>query len=357
MDPVPLLGALAATTTHLGLGATRSTSYDQPYHVAREFATLDHLSGGRAAWNVVTSMNDGEALNFGLPEHLEHDLRYDRADEFVELTMALWESWERDALLLDRAGGRYADPARVHYVQHEGRWFRSRGPLNIPRSPQGRPVIIQAGSSGRGKLFAARWAEAIFTIQQTRAQMKAFYDDVKAAVESLGRPREACKILTAVMPFVAPTRAQAQAQRDEHNALVHPLVGLSTLSSHSNLDFSTHPLDRPLGEARSRGTEGLFAHVRRITENEQLTLGEVGTLYGRGVLVPQLCGTPAELADELEAIVRDEAADGFVISPAYLPDSLESFVELVVPELQRRGLFRREYAGSQLRDHLGLPPL
>jgi FMN-dependent oxidoreductase (nitrilotriacetate monooxygenase family) len=261
MDPVPILGALAATTTRLGLGATRSTSYDQPYHIAREFATLDHLSAGRAAWNVVTSMNDGEALNFGVPEHLEHDLRYDRADEFVELALKLWNSWDRDALLLDREGGRYADPSRVHYVHHEGAWFRSRGPLNIPRSPQGRPVIIQAGSSGRGKRFAARWAEVIFTIQQTHELMVRFYDDVKGALVEAGRERDSCKILTAVMPFVGRSRGEAEAQRDEHNALIHPLVGLSTLSSHSNQDLSGQPLDAPIESANSRGTQGLFEHA------------------------------------------------------------------------------------------------
>jgi FMN-dependent oxidoreductase (nitrilotriacetate monooxygenase family) len=335
MDPVPLLGALAATTKHLGLGATRSTSYDAPYHVAREFATLDHLSQGRAAWNVVTSMNDGEAMNFGVAEHLEHDLRYDRADEFVELALALWGSWDADALVLDREQGIYADPDRVHYVRHEGRWFRSRGPLNIPRSPQGRPVIIQAGSSGRGKRFAARWAEVIFTIQQTHDLMKRFYDDVKDELVAVGRERDSCKILTAVMPFVAPTRAAAEALRDEHNARIHPLVGLSTLASHSNRDLSGQPLDQPIATASSGGTQGLFEAVLRLTREGGLTLADVG--------------------DELEAIVRAEAADGFVISPAFLPESLDTFVDGVIPELQRRGRFRRDYTGLHLRDHLGLP--
>jgi FMN-dependent oxidoreductase (nitrilotriacetate monooxygenase family) len=357
MDPVPILGALAATTRYLGLGATRSTSYDAPYHVAREFATLDHLSAGRAAWNVVTSMNDAEALNFGIPEHLEHDLRYDRADEFVELATALWNSWERDALVLDAERGEYADPKRVRYVRHDGRWFQSRGPLNIPRSPQGRPVIIQAGSSGRGKRFAARWAEAIFTIQQTPELMKRFSEDVREELVANGRGRDACKILAAVMPFVGKTRAEAEALRDAHNERIHPLVGLSTLSSHSNFDFSTHPPDVPISDAQSKGTQGLFEAVKRITREEQLTLADVGMLYGRGVLVPQLAGTGAEIADYLESVVRADAADGFVISPAFLPDSLDAFVDAVVPELQRRGLFRRDYAGPTLRDHLGLAPL
>lgn len=354
LDPVPVLGAMAAVTRHLGLGATRSTTYDQPYHIAREFATLDHLSGGRAAWNVVTSMNDGEALNFGVPLHLEHDQRYDRADEFVELTFKLWGSWENGALVLDKERGVYADPQRVHYVNHEGKWFQSRGPLNIPRTPQGRPVIIQAGSSGRGKAFAARWAEVIFTIQQTLEDMKKFYEDVKAQLPEYGRRREDCKILVAIMPFVGATREEAERKRDEHNALIHPLVGLSTLSSHSNLDFSKHKLEEPIANVTSGGTQGIFASVMRLTDERGLTLADIGTLYGRGVLVPQIAGTASELADYMQAIIEAEASDGFVISPGFLPDSFEEFVDQVVPELQRRGLYRREYAGSRLRDNLEL---
>ena len=354
LDPVPILGAMAAVTRHLGLGATRSTTYEQPYHIAREFASLDHLSGGRAAWNVVTSMNDSEAMNFGHDAHLDHDQRYDRADEFVALTCKLWRSWDNDALVLDKARGIYADPSRVHYVNHSGRWFRSRGPLNIPPMPQARPVIIQAGSSGRGQAFAARWADVIFTIQPTQAQMKRFYDAVKAQLPAFGRRSEDCHILTALMPFVAATRAEAERKRDAHNALIHPLVGLSTLASHSNIDFSQHPLDVPLANVQASGTQGLFAAVMRLTQEQGLTLREIGTLYGQGILVPQIAGTAAEIADYMQAISEAEASDGFVISPAFLPDSFEEFVDHVVPELQRRGLFRKDYAGRRLRDHLAL---
>jgi len=357
LDPVPLLGAMATVTRHLGLGATRSTTYDQPYHIAREFATLDHLSGGRAAWNVVTSMNDSEALNFGLETHLDHERRYDRADEFVELTCKLWRSWDSDALVLDKARGIYADPSRVHYVHHAGRWFRSRGPLNIPPMPQARPVLIQAGSSGRGQAFAARWADVIFTIQQTPDQMQHYYHAVKAQLPTYGRRPEDCHILTAIMPFVPGTRAKAKRKRDAHNALIHPLVGLSTLSSHSNVDFSQHPPDVPLANVQSSGTQGLFASVLRLTQEQGLTLGEIGMVYGRGVLVPQIAGTAAEIADYMQAIVEAEASDGFVISPAFLPDSFEEFVDYVVPELQRRALFRTAYASRRLRDHLALAPL
>ena len=354
LDPVPILGAMAAVTRHLGLGATRSTTYDQPYHIAREFATLDHLSGGRAAWNVVTSMNDSEALNFGLEAHLEHDQRYDRADEFVELTCKLWRSWDSDALVLDKARGLYADPSRVRYVNHTGRWFRSRGPLNIPPMPQARPVIIQAGSSGRGQAFAARWADVIFTIQPTQAQMKGFYDAVKAQLPAFGRRAEDCRILTAIMPFVAATHAEAERKRDAHNALVHPLVGLSTLASHSNIDFSQHQLDAPLANVHASGTQGLFAAVMRLAQEQGRTLREIGTLYGQGVLVPQIAGTATEIANYMQAIIEAEASDGFVISPAFLPDSFEEFVDHVVPELQRRALLRTDYTGRRLRDHLAL---
>ena len=354
LDPVPILGAMAAVTRHLGLGATRSTTYDQPYHIAREFATLDHLSGGRAAWNVVTSMNDSEALNFGLEAHLEHDQRYDRADEFVELTCKLWRSWDSDALVLDKARGLYADPSRVHYVNHTGRWFRSRGPLNIPPMPQARPVIIQAGSSGRGQAFAARWADVIFTIQPTQAQMKGFYDAVKTQLPASGRRAEDCRILTAIMPFVAATHAEAERKRDAHNALVHPLVGLSTLASHSNIDLSQHQLDAPLANVHASGTQGLFAAVMRLAQEQGRTLREIGTLYGQGVLVPQIAGTATEIANYMQAIIEAEASDGFVISPAFLPDSFEEFVDHVVPELQRRALLRTDYTGRRLRDHLAL---
>ena len=354
LDPVPILGAMAAVTRHLGLGATRSTTYDQPYHIAREFATLDHLSGGRAAWNVVTSMNDSEALNFGIEAHLDHDQRYDRADEFVELTCKLWRSWDSDALVLDKARGLYADPSRVRYVNHTGRWFRSRGPLNIPPMPQARPVIIQAGSSGRGQAFAARWADVIFTIQPTQAQMKGFYDAVKAQLPAFGRRAEDCRILTAIMPFVAATHAEAERKRDAHNALVHPLVGLSTLASHSNIDFSQHQLDAPLANVHASGTQGLFAAVMRLAQEQGRTLREIGTLYGQGVLVPQIAGTATEIANYMQAIIEAEASDGFVISPAFLPDSFEEFVDHVVPELQRRALLRTDYTGRRLRDHLAL---
>lgn len=351
MDPLPILGALAAVTQHIGLGATRSTTYSQPYSLAREFATLDHLSDGRAAWNVVTSVNQGEAENFGLKETLPHDLRYDRADEFLEVTHKLWHSWQADALLL-QADGRYADASQVHAIDHHGRHFDVRGPLNIPASPQHSPVIIQAGSSDRGQDFAARWAEVVFNIQPDLARMQRFYDDLKGRTGKFGRAPSAIKVLSAVQPFVGQSRAHAQELRDEANALADPVTGLSTLSSHMNVDFSGFALDAPLGDVQVNGIQGLFKLLQEVSAERQLTLADAGRLYAQGVLTPQVAGTAADIADWLEHVVAQRGADGFVISPSHLPHGFDDFVAHVVPELQRRGALREHYQGRHLRDHL-----
>ncbi|WNZ27024.1 LLM class flavin-dependent oxidoreductase [Leptolyngbya sp. NK1-12] len=354
LDPVPVLSLMAASTSHIGLGATRSTTYYHPYQVARTFATLDHLSSGRAAWNVVTSVNNAEAQNFGLPEHLEHDRRYDRADEFLELTLKLWRSWQADALIFDQDAGTLADPTKVDYVYHQGEWFQSRGPLNVPCSPQGHPVIIQAGSSGRGKEFAARWAEVIFTIQPSLSLAQQFYTEMKSRLVAYGRSPDSCKILLAVMPFIGTTEAIAAAKQTEHNQLVHPLVGLSTLSNHLNYDFSQHDLDKPIEAVSVQGMRGIYDLIAHLSQTESLTLAEIGRRYGASVLVPQLVGTAVQVADQLEQLFQAQACDGFVISPAYLPAAFEEFVEFVIPELQKRSLFRVEYTGKTLRDHLNL---
>lgn len=354
LDPVPVLAMMAAGTQSLGLGATCSTTYSHPYHLARSFATLDHLTKGRVAWNVVTSVNDAEAQNFGFDQHLNHEQRYDRADEFLELTFKLWDSWQANALIFNRETGILADATQVHYVNHQGSWFKSRGPLNVPQTPQKRPVIIQAGSSGRGKEFAARWAEVIFTIHANLESAKSFYTDLKARLVTYQRHPDDCKILTAVMPFVGETEVIAREKQAFHNELVHPLVGLSTLSNHTNYDFSQHSLDELVAQVDVQGMQGIFDRVFKLSQAENLSLREIGKLYGRSVLVPQLVGTPQHIADELEAFITAEACDGFVISPAYLPGSFSEFVELVIPELQKRRLFRTEYTGSTLREHLNL---
>jgi FMN-dependent oxidoreductase (nitrilotriacetate monooxygenase family) len=356
LDPLLVGTAMAVVTQHLGIAVTRSTTYYHPYDLARAFATLDHLSNGRAGWNVVTSNRDSEAQNFGYNEHLEHDARYDRADEFLDVALKLWNSWEEDALVLDKENGIFADPDKVHYVNHSGEYLRSRGPLTTPRSPQGRPVIIQAGSSEKGKEFAAKWAEAIFEIKYTPEQMRSFYRDVKSRMSKYGRDPEDCKILPAVMPFVGETEAIALEKQAFHNDLVHPKVGIQILSSHMDYDFSSHDLDQPLQEIEVRGSKGLFELAKQITDEKNLTLRDIANLYGRSILIPQVVGTPKQVADHLENLFQTDAADGFVISPAYLPGAFEEFVDLVIPELQKRGLFRTEYTGQTLRDNLGLKP-
>lgn len=352
LDPIPILGAMAAVTTKLGLGATRSTTYDAPYNIAREFATLDHISGGRAAWNVVTSMNDGEALNFGAAVHLEHDVRYDRADEFMELAFKLWDSWEDGALVLDRAAGIYADPAKVHYVNHAGEWFRSRGPLNIPRSPQGRPVIIQAGSSGRGKRFATRWADVIFALQPSISRLKTFVTDVRESLVEQDRPESACRVLAAVMPFIGKTRSEAEEKRAQHNQLVNPVVGLSTLAAHANQDFSTLRLEDNVDEIAGSGSQGNLAALKSISAGRNITIADAGRIYGEGVMCPQICGTASDVCEQLLSMVQETGIDGFVISPAFLPETFDDFVDGVVPQLQAAGRFRNDYSGAYLKDYL-----
>ena len=352
LDPLLVTSLMAGATRRIGLGATRSTTYHHPFHVARGFATLDHLSGGRAAWNVVTSVNEGEARNHGLDAHLEHDARYDSAEEFMEIAFRLWDSWDTDALVLDQKAGFYAHPQRIHRVDYAGTTYRSRGPLNVPRSPQGRPVIIQAGASSRGKAFAAKWAEVIFVVQPTREGMRRHYGEIKAEVQRAGRDPASVKVLAGVMPFVGTSEAHAREQLELHNSLVDPMVGLSTMSSHMNFDFATLPLDKPLAEINVQGMQGMLAAVKSLNTEGELTLREIGRRYGQSVVVPQIAGTPAQVADTLEALLTADACDGFMVSPAHLPAGFDDFVAHVIPELQRRGLFRMAYEGATLRENL-----
>lgn len=302
----------------------------------------------------MTSVNQGEADNFGLKETLPHDVRYDRADEFLEVTHKLWHSWQPDALRLQQ--DRYADAGKVAAIDHQGKHFSVRGPLNIPASPQGHPVIIQAGSSDRGQDFAARWAEVVFNIQPDLPRLQAFYRDLKNRAQQFGRRPQDIRILSAVMPFVGQSRQHARELQEQANALADPLVGLSTLSSHMNVDFSGFALDAPLGDVQVSGIQGLFKLLRDISAERQLTLADAGRLYAQGVLTPQIAGTAADVADWLQSIIAANGADGFVISPSHLPHGFDDFVDQVIPELQRRGAFRQDYAGRQLRQHLAASP-
>ncbi len=264
------------------------------------------------------------------------------------MAFGLWDSWESDALVLDRAEGIYADPDKVRRLNHVGRWFRSRGPLNIPRSPQGRPVIIQAGSSGRGRTFATRWSEVIFALQPNIQRMIKFRADVDEALDAQHRPRSATRVLMSVMPFVGQSRSEATEARDLHDSLVNPLVGLSTLAGHANADLSTLSLDADVEQVQASGSQGNLAALKSIAGGRPLTIAEAG----RSVMCPRLVGTPGDIADELSDILQSGATDGFVISPAFLPETFADFVDHVVPILQRRKLLRTEYTGTTLREHL-----
>ncbi|PWN03215.1 FMN-dependent monooxygenase [Nocardioides silvaticus] len=354
LDPSLVATSIAAVTQHLGVAITKSTTYFHPFELARIFGTLDHLSQGRVAWNIVTSLSSAEARNFGLQQALDHDLRYDRAQEFVEAAIKLWESWDADALVLDKESGTFADPAKVHAADHDGLFYKTRGPLPTPRSPQGRPVFIQAGSSGKGKDFAARWAEAVFEIDPTPEGRKAYYDDVKSRASDHGRNPDHVKILPAFVPFVAETESIAREKQAFHNELADPISGLMTLSVHTDHDFSQYDLDAPVDQVTVGGSQGLFDLAKRLSDRDSLTLRDVGKLYAQGVMLPQFVGTASDVADQIEDGFRNGEADGWMLSCAQSPGTFNDFVDLVVPELRRRGLFREKYHGTTLRDHLGL---
>lgn len=355
-EPLTLLSALAASTVHIGLIATASTTYNEPYHLARKFASLDHLSGGRAGWNIVTSAGIDEARNFNLAKRPSHDARYDRAEEFVEVVKKLWDSWDDDAAVVDRTGGVYADTDRIRAIRHDGPHFQVQGPLNIERPPQGHPLLVQAGSSETGKEYAARHAEAVFTAQQTYPEGKAFYDDVKGRLAKYGRTPDELKILPGISPILGRTEAEAREREAELNALITPDYGLRQLSKMLDHDVTAYPLDGPLPDVGTftEGAQSRFDLVVGLARREDLTIRQLleRLAGGRGHRV--FAGTPVQVADELEAWFRGGAADGFNVMPPTLPGGLDDFVDLVVPELQRRGLFRTEYSGTTLREHYGL---
>ncbi len=358
LDLSVVLGVVAGVTRHIGLGATYSTTYYSPFHVARTFATLDHLSGGRAAWNVVTSVNDSEAQNYGFREHLGHDERYDRADEFMEATTGLWDTWEDDALVLDRETPIFADPAKVHELRYEGKWFTVRGPLTVPRSPQGRPVILQAGSSGRGRDFAARWAELIFTGDPGLEVARSHYRDQKERVGELGRDPATVKMLPMAYTVVGESPGHAQErERLFLDELVDPVASLTLLSELMNYDFSGLALDAPITDELIEsvsGIRGLVQNLRRHIGGDTVTLADLAGHRATLLQGPRFVGTATMIADQMEEWFDGGACDGFVIAATHVPGAYEDMVRLVVPELQRRGLFRSSYSGSTLRDHLGL---
>lgn len=353
-EPLTMLAALATGTTHIGLGATVSTTYSDPWTVARAFASLDHISGGRAAWNAVTTSSALAGPNFGRT-HPSHADRYAVAAEFVDVVCGLWDGWEEDALVADRTTGRYLDPAKLHPLHHEGAHFSVRGPLNIGRAPQGRPVILQAGGSEPGLALAARTADVVFSVQQDFAEARAQYEDLKSRLPRFGRTREAVTVLPGVMPVVGRTEREALDRLAQLQSFITPENALMLLSERLGVDLEGHALDAPL-DAVPR-TENSHAFTRTLlnkARREGLTLRDVYNLLGaaRGHWV--LCGSAVQVADTLQYWFENGAADGFNVMPSHFPGGFDDFAELVVPILQERGLFRRAYGGRMLRDHLGL---
>ena len=355
-EPTSLISALSASTTHVGLGATVSTTFGEPYHVARTFASIDLISRGRAAWNVVTTSGGRAALNFSREEHMVHDLRYERAEEFVDVVKGLWDCWEDGAIVADKATGTYLDPTKVRPLDHKGRFFQVKGPMSISRSPQGHPVIIQAGGSGPGLELAARTADVVFSVVQELSSAKSAYRDLKTRMAKYGRTPEQITVLPGVMPIIGRTETEARDKLSRLQSWLTPTNALTLVTSRIGYDVSGFPLDGPVPAPPTGGNSQAFSRVLyEHARRENMTLRDLYNLTAaaRGHWV--LCGTPKRIADTLEEWFVEEAADGFNVLPPYFPGALADFVDLVVPELQARGLFRREYEGTTLRDHFGLP--
>ena len=354
-EPLTLLSALAMVTERIGLIATASTTFDEPYHIARRFASLDHISNGRAGWNIVTTSNPDAALNFGRPDQMEHDERYRRAREFYNVVTGLWDSWADDAWLRDQASGLFMDPAKMHVLNHRGEHLSVRGPLNIARPVQGWPVIVQAGASEAGRQLAAETAEMVFGSSRTIEDGQSYYKDVKARMRRLGRSPGHLKILPGALVIVGRNTEEAREKKDLLDSLVHPDSSVPNLSIRLGIDASKFELDAPLPEipqsnASQSGRDSLVALARR----DNLTVRQLARMAGAyGGL--QMVGTAVEIADTMQGWLEAEACDGFNVMFPTVPAGLDDFVDLVVPELQRRGIFRRNYEGTTLRHHLGLP--
>ncbi len=356
-EPFTVLSALASVTRHIGLAATCHTTYNEPYHVARKFASLDHLSGGRAGWNFVTGANAEDALNFSREAHTAHGDRYDRAEEFADVVRGLWDSYEDDAFLRDKESGVYLDPAKLHILNHKGKYFQVKGPLSMARPPQGYPILIQAGKSEPAREVSARVADAVFTSQATLEDAQAFYADVKGRMAKFGRSPDQLKILPGVVIFTGRTEEEAEEKYRRLDSLLSPAAALQLLKERmGGIDLSPYPLDGPMPDfagnaVRMSNPPALVKLARR----ENLTLRGLANRFAaaRGHFL--LRGTPTQVADRLEEWFEKRAADGFIFMPVYVPGALNDFVDLIVPELQRRGLFRQEYEGKTLRENLGLP--
>jgi len=356
LEPLTMLAALSAVTNNIGLVATMSTTYSEPFTVARVFASLDQISHGRAGWNLVTSLTDAEARNFGRDAHLGHAERYDRAREFAHVVLGLWDTWEDDAMVYDKAAGIYMNPEKLHFLNHTGKHFSVRGPLMVQRSPQGRPVVVQAGGSEDGRDLAAETAEVVFTVQQQLQAAREFYKDLKQRAARYGRGPDAIKILPGLMPVVGKTRAEAEAKYEELQNLIQPEIGVRQLSSYFGFDLSQYPIDGPVPEPKASNAEqGRIKLIYDLAQRENLSIRKLyQRIIGQRAHRVQI-GTAKDIADAMEEWFAGDACDGFNVLPPTFPRDLDDFCSEVIPELQRRGLFRREYEGATLRENLGLP--
>lgn len=358
-EPLTLLSGLAAVTRHIGLVATASTTYNEPYALARKFASLDHISHGRAGWNLVTSGNEEEALNFGRKSHPPHHERYQRASEFADVVKGLWDSWDDDAFPRDKAKGEFLEVSKMHVLAHEGEHFSVHGPLNIPRSPQGWPVLVQAGSSEDGKELAARTAEVVFTAQQTLADAQGFYRDVKGRMARYGRHPDTLKIMPGIFPVVGATEAEAQEKFAELQVLIHPSVALAILEHRLGISLAHLPQDGPLPPMpeveTTRSRQALLVDLAR---REGLSIRQLALRVAGARGHWQVVGTGEQVADAMQNLYENAGADGFNVMPPHLPEGLDDFIKHVLPILRERGLVRDQYQGSTLREHLGLgrPP-
>jgi FMN-dependent oxidoreductase (nitrilotriacetate monooxygenase family) len=353
LEPLTLLAALAARTSHVGLVATASTTYNEPYHIARKYASIDQISGGRAGWNIVTSWSQQEALNFNRDNQLGYEERYERAAEFVTVVKGLWESWEPDAFIRDKQSGVVYDEAKLHVLNHVGKHFKVRGPLNAAATPQGRPILIQAGASKGGLDIAADHADVVYTNAFDLASAQAQYAELKRCAVSRGRSPGDILVMPGITPYVGRSRAEAQAKLDQLQDLIHPLSGLSMLFSYFG-DLSGHDVDGPLPEVDESNLLSIARNLLQVARRDDLTIRQLYRMMAASNAVRYVVGTPQDIADDMQQWFEAGAADGFNVCPATLPGGLDDFAELVLPELRRRGLFRTEYDGTTLRGHLGL---
>ena len=357
LEPLTLLSALAAVTQRIGLVATASTTYNEPFHIARKYASLDRISGGRAGWNIVTSWSDAEARNFNREQHLGYETRYERAAEFVEVVKGLWDSWEEDAPVRDQASGIFFDPAKLHPLNHAGKHFRVQGPLSVARTPQGRPLLVQAGASEQGLEIAAASADVVYSAAQDLPSAQAYYQSLKGRLAKHGRDQGDLLVMPGITPFVGRTRQEARDRYDELNDLVDPRLGLSYLYGQLG-DLSGHDLDGPVPEPNDPKVRSIARGLVALAHREQLTIRQLYTRIAAGFGTRVLIGTAQDVADDMQHWMEADAADGFNICPPALPVGLDQFAALVIPELQRRALFRTEYEATTLRGNLGLrtPP-